>query len=138
MALSESSLWLQGPHWLHSKECLPDSPNDPMENTIPDNCYCEMKHKNLILSLMAVETYNPRLSQVIDPERYSLSNRLFHVTALVLKFVSCLRERVSHVGSLPPSSVSLAQSDPDQARLYWVKDSQSHLQVDKWFPTWRR
>ena len=29
MSLSESSLWLQGPSWLHSKECLPGSPDDP-------------------------------------------------------------------------------------------------------------
>ena len=118
MALSESSLWLRGPDWLHSTDGLLDPPEVPMETTIPEDCQCEMKRESLTLSLIAVgETGKPRLSQIIDPEKYSSSHHLFRVTALVLKFVSCLRERVSHKGPLPQSSVLLTRSDLSEARL---------------------
>ena len=41
--------------------------------------------------------------------------------------------------TLPSSDVILMPNDLDEARLYWIKDSQSHLQEeDKGFPTWRR
>ena len=41
--------------------------------------------------------------------------------------------------TLPSSDVILMPNDLDEARLYWIKDSQFHLQEeDKRFPTWRR
>ena len=107
----------------------------PMETTVPDDRQCEMKRKKLTLSLIAMET---QLSHIIGPGRHSSSRHLSRVTALLLKFISCLHERVGHAGPLPQSSISLTQSNLDKAKLYWIKDSQSHLEEDKRFPTWRR
>ena len=121
--LSESSLWLQGPDWLCSTECLPDSVHDPVQTTIPGDCHHEMKRKDLTISFITMETCKPRLRHMIDPERYILFDRLFHVTELVLRFISCLRNRAGHVTSPPPSIDSPTQSDLDQARLSWAKDS---------------
>ena len=95
-ALTESSIWLRGPEWLSSKTCSLDvSDVGPSDTTVPDDCQCEMKRRDLTTSLVTVETHKPSLTEIINPERYSSSHRLFHVTALVLKFISRLRGRVT-------------------------------------------
>ena len=77
----------------------------PSDTTVPDDCQCEMKRRDLTTSLVTVETHKPSLTEIINPERYSSSHRLFHVTALVLKFISRLRGRVTRDGPLPLSDV---------------------------------
>ena len=87
---------VEGPEWLSSKTCSLDvSDVGPSDTTVPDDCQCEMKRRDLTTSLVTVETHKPSLTEIIDPERYSSSHRLFRVTALVLKFISRLRGRVT-------------------------------------------
>ena len=137
--LTESSIWLKGPEWLISKTCSLDvSDVGPSDTTVPDDCQCEMKRRDLTTSLVTVETHKPNLTKIINPKRYSSSHKLFRVTALMLKFILHLRGRVTRDGPLPSSDVIITPSDLDEARLYWIKDSQSHLREDKRFPTWRR
>ena len=87
------------------------------------------------MSLVTMQTHRLSMTKIINPERYSSLHRLFRVTALVLKFISRLRGRVSGVESQSPSDAILTRSDLHEARLSWIKDSQSHLQEDKKFPT---
>ena len=137
--LIESSLWLQGPEWLSSRNFPLDSSNVPIETEVPGDCQCEMKKGKLTHSLVAGETHVPNLSQVILPERYSSSHRLFRVTALVLKFISRLRGRHDHARPpSPPNKVLLTKTDIDKAKLTWIKDVQSRLQEDKRFCTWKQ
>ena len=81
--------------------------------TVPDDCQCEMKRRDLTTLLVTVETHKPNLTEIINPERYSSSHKLFHVTALMLKFISRLRGRVTRDGPLPSSDVILTPSDLD-------------------------
>lgn len=41
--LSESSVWLQGPHWLCSRDCLLGPSSDLTETEVPDDCRSEMR-----------------------------------------------------------------------------------------------
>ena len=56
----------------------------------------------------------------------------------MLKFLRHLCSRVSGTVPPAPSDVLHSPSDLDRARLYWIKDSQSHLQRDEKFPLWER
>ena len=136
--LAETPLWLEGPHWLYSKDCpLGELNADPTETSLPDDCRDEMKHKELTHSLVAVEDRRPSLNQLIHLEDYSSSYRLFRVTALVLKFVYLTRSRLN--GTQPPSDIRsvITPSDLEQARFLWLKDAQSRLQENRRFPLWR-
>ena len=84
------------------------------------------------------KTNAPGLSQLINPKQCSSSHHLFRVTALVLKFICCLRSRVSDAAPSTPADTPPSLSDLDRARLYWISDSQACLQRDGRFPTWRR
>ncbi len=140
-ALTETPIWLQGPDWLHSKEGPPEESDVyTSELQVPDDCRSEMKRKELTHSLVTVENKGHEescLSRLINPERYGSSHRLFRVTALVLKFIRCLRRRVDSAESSTPSDAPLSPSDLDQAKLYWIKDLQSHMKRDGRFPAWR-
>ena len=108
---------------------------------MPDDCRNEVRRKETAYSLITHgdDTLGASgLSQLINPDRYSSSHRLFQVTALVLRFLRCLRSRVS--GTTPPttSDTLFVPSDLDRARLYWIRDSQSQLQRDGKFSLWRR
>ena len=128
---------MEGPGWLYSRECLPDGATaDLFDAPLPDDCRSEMKHKKRTCTLTTVNN-KPNLSQVIDLEDYNSSYRLFRVTALVLRFIHCTRNRADNT---QPSSVTdtlISVSDLEQARLLWIKDSQSQLHSDKQFPLWK-
>ena len=130
--LAETSLWLEGPHWLYSGDYPQCSV--PHKTQLTDECRTEMKRKELTHSLTTISSNNVNLSQIIKLEDYSSSHRLFRVTALVLKFIDCIQDRLQ-VEDFHRSSTS---RDLDKARLLWVKDSQFQLEKDKNFPVWKR
>ena len=139
--LVETPTWLNGPDWLYSESGLPEEREVRLkEIQVPDDCRTEMRCKEAVHSLINVEGSMPGvsgLSELIDLERYSSSHRLFRVTALVLKFVHCLRSQARDTAPLAPPKTLLTTGDIDQARLHWIKDSQSHLQRNGRFPSWR-
>ena len=55
----------------------------------------------------------------------------------MLKFVHCLRSQARDTAPLAPPKTLLTTGDVDQARLHWIKDSQSHMQRNGRFPSWR-
>ena len=134
--LANTPVWLDGPDWLRSNEGLSrESVSSP---SVPEECRCEMRRKDAAHSLVTLEDGStPLLSQLIDPQRYSSTYRLFRVTGLVLKFIRCLRNRVRKATSRAPTGTA-RQSDFDQARLCWIKACQSHLQGNSRFPLWKR
>ena len=135
-ALSESSIWLSGPNWLwHRTEEV--AFQDVSEIGVPEECLSEMKRKDLTCSLVAAGTTKPSesLSQVICPECYSSSSRLFRVTTLVFRFTARLWKS-SH--SSDPTNPEVSTKRSTQARLRWIWDMQTHMTKDRNFPTWNR
>ena len=96
----------------------------------------EMKRKDLTCSLFVAGTTKPseNISQVLCPEHYSSSSRLFRVTALVFRFIARLR-KLFHSSDPPNSEVSTEKIN--QARLRWIRQMQTHMTQDKNFPTWK-
>ena len=132
-ALSESSIWLPGPNWLwHQTEEV-----DVSEIGVPEECLGEMKHKDLTCSLVATGSTKPseKLSQVICPEHYSSSSRLFRVTALVFRFIARLRKPFH---SSDPLNPEVSTEEINQARLRWIRNMQARMTEDRNFPTWKR
>lgn len=93
-----------------------------------------MKRKELTHTLATADNNGPNLSQLED---YSSSHRLFRVMALALKFVHHARNRVHDAQPSSATDTLITLSDLEQARLRWIKDSQSQLQNDRRFPSWK-
>ena len=130
--LADTPLWLCGPDWLREEEQL-EEPDRSV--SVPEECRGEMKCKEAVHLLSNIQSHNtPCLSALIDPRRYSSAYRLIKVTGLVLRFVRCLRARVT---SSSPASVQLL-NDFEQAKLRWIRDCQSQLQDDGRFASWKR
>ena len=134
-ALSESSVWLNGPDWLWHKSSTEEVEEDPTVPGVPEECQKEIKRNDLIGSTVAVNTteLSTDLSQVVSPERYSSSHRLFRVTALILRFVRRLRGG-SHQ---TPSAMQPEAEEIQQATQRWMKDMQRTLPDHKDFPAWK-
>ena len=134
-ALSESSVWLNGPDWLWHKSSTEEVEEDPTVPGVPEECQKEMKHKDLIGSTVAVNTteLSTDLSKVVSPERYSSSHRLFRVTALILRFV----RRLGGGSHQTPSAMQPEAEEIQQATQRWIRDMQRTLPDHKDFPAWK-
>ena len=113
------------------------------ETLAPDDCVLEMKLKVNSHTLVAIADSSPELadiSEIINPEKYSSSSRVFRVTALVLRFVHCLREKVGTRSGGPHTQVetTLSADDIEQGHILWVKNVQARLLKDDRFPQWKR
>ena len=96
----------------------------------PDQCMAELKassRSTLHHSLLTQQTVGVGL--VIDCERFSNTNKLYRVTALVLKFIQLLKRRVA--------SSELTRQDLTRAEESWVRESQKALLHGEKFPTWK-
>ena len=134
--LATTAIWLDGPDWLYEIDHPGD---DGADVPVPDDCQQEMKRNRAAHSLVTAVDGTPRSpSSLIPLEQYSSSQRLFRITALVLKFVHHLRSRASNSVSQPLMSTPFSLEHIDRARLYWVKDSQASLLEDSKFPLWKQ
>lgn len=133
-ALFESSIWLTGPDWLCDQSEEQQS-SGLSESDVPEECQPEMRRKSLTCSLVAVGTTSSPVDmcEVISPERYSSSNCLFRVTALVLKFVARLQKQPHD----SPSS-ELSANEINLARQSWLKGMQTRMTKNKDYTVWKR
>ena len=128
-ALAESQLWMNGPEWLQR------GPNEVQRQgfvpqVVPEDCKKEMKCTDPASSVTAVNisSMHAVISEVLSPERYSRSSRLFRVTSFVLRFVKRLRGEAIHT-SMPPSAEEM-----EEAKLLWLRDVQAPLTGSNDFP----
>ena len=121
LELSVSKLWRSGPEWLKG-----EVEQDSLPEEIPQSCAIEMKART-VHNLLITSSCN--ISDDIDCERFSSINKLYRVTAYILKFLRLLQKKVQ-------SSV-LTVSDLAEAEKLWMWESQSSLVNDKRFPMWK-
>ena len=82
--LDASSLWRNGPDWLHSI----DSVRIQQEITMPEKYIAEIKVKDTMLSCsMLITVDSGGINELIDCKRFSALQKLLRVTAYVRKFV---------------------------------------------------
>lgn len=131
-ALFESTIWLCGPDWLWSKPSREWSECGTGVE-VPDDCLQEMRRRDLTHTLVTKEVVRPlpTIGQLVDVKCFSSHYRLFRVTAIVLRFVRCLRNCL-HDRDLEKMSRA---EEIAQAELLWVKDAQVHLPKNKDFPS---
>ena len=92
--LMSNSIWLYGPSWLSEDTIQTDTSSYicEREDSVPEKCRCEMKVENHHSLLMAASTTKCN-SPVLSCEVYRNLQRLFRVTALVMKFLEILKAR---------------------------------------------
>ena len=125
LELVASKLWRKGPDWLQISFTMSNLPDE-----IPELCTEEMKAscQRKELSLL-VFSQNKGISSIIDCKCYSTVQKLYRVTAYVLKFLSSLKKE-AHSPELMPQDRTVAE------RL-WLMDCQLLLVSDCNFPAWR-
>ena len=134
--LSVNKLWREGPDWLREKEAAECQGDIPM----PEECISEMKAKSqgLTHSLLAAEEPSS-LSKIIDCSQFSMIQRLFRVTAYVLKFTSILKQRVKSNNNMSStSSTILSTAEISHTETLWIKEAQTTLVKDKKFASWKK
>ena len=132
--LVNNKMWWEGPNWLReSPEHYPKAQASDEPADLPDECTKEVRARQqtrenhthgTVLVNAAQETATHRstkLLEVIDCARYSTCTKLFRVTALVLKFVSILKERRDKSRSAPGE---LSSKEISEARKTWIREIQ--------------
>ena len=130
-------MWWEGPNWLReSPEHYPKAQASDEPADLPDECTKEVRARQqtrenhthgTVLVNAAQETATHRsakLLEVIDCARYSTCTKLFRVTALVLKFVSNLKERRDKSRSAPGE---LSSKEISEARKTWIREIQRQI-----------
>ena len=125
--LATNQLWRCGPDWLKTPEPLCMAPS--LEE-IPEPCLAELKASSKVgVHSLLTPQLPHRIGNIIDVKRFSSIHKLLRVTAYVLKFVSILKGR-SETTELTVEALS-------EAERRWIIDSQSTLEEDPKFPTWK-
>ena len=126
--LIDNQLWLHGPSWLHSE--IPDV-EDQIE--MPELCRPDQKNpKNTVTLLVTGDPIN--ISSLIKCENFSSKERLFRVTAYVLRFVKHMKQRSERARA----SGHITPEELHQAESYWLKESQSLLSSKPVFKIWQK
>ena len=133
--LISNPIWLHGPSWLSEDTIQTDMAiyMCEREDSVPEECRCEMKIKNhsLLLAASTTECNFP----VLNCEVYSNLQHLFRVTALVMKFLKVLKARKQ---GEEDTSGTLTATDVSEAEQYWIKVIQTSLTKNPKFSSWRQ
>ena len=120
--LKENKLWWVGPDWLtKSKEEWPK-----FEATGKTKTVVEEERKSVVMVVEVTEQYS--ISRVIDLKDYGTAERLFRVTAWVLRFGFNVRAKARGIDR---QSGELTVNELVEAESIWIKEAQAGLKVDR-------
>ena len=103
----------------------------PSLEEIPEPYLTKLKVSSKVRVHSLLTPHLPYLiGNTIDVKRFSSIHKLLRVTAYILKFVSILKGI--------PENPELTVDVLSEAELRWIIDSQSTLEEDQKFPTWKR
>lgn len=135
--LSVCALWIEGPTWVSDNAETGSEEFDTGQ--LPQQCLEEMKArdkeewKSETSSLLVVaETIS--IANIVTCEDYSDLQRLFRVTALVLRFVEILKLRLERNVK---TQEELTSQDIAVAEKLWIKEIQKSLSKNSKFEIWK-
>lgn len=136
LELKKNNLWLNGPDWLKTPQ---DSAGDTdSDYQIPEECQQEMRRQNPGHTLTVTQIDGPHIGNLMDCGHFSSFNRLLGVTALVIRFVHVLRSKVKESRNQALGDTPTMLDHVNQARLLWIRESQSRLPENPKFQQWKR
>ena len=99
---------------------------------LPEECYSKLKcHTVIQLFISNDHVHRPQFEQVTNCENYNSFNDLSRVTALILKFAHLIFQKIGCTNELINSNTL------DDARFYWLMESQPLLPQDRRFLSWK-
>ncbi|GFQ92089.1 integrase catalytic domain-containing protein [Trichonephila clavata] len=114
--LKKCDAWWNGPHWLHQPE--ENWPKSEVEGVEEKNLELRRKSEKTIQNQCILEPND----HVLDLKKYSSLNKVFRVTAWILRFLTNSRHN-----NIKDSSLSLHANEIEQAELYWIKEFQREI-----------
>ena len=126
--LVQNQLWWEGPPFLKSSlEGWPDLPTRHESDLATDE---QVRNIHFIVHSLPAVTYDLEslnLDMIIDVRRYSSRLKLLRVTALVMKFVTQLKEKATEVNHRDTIAMYLRE-----AESRWVKSIQRSSFADSY------
>ena len=123
--LKGNSLWWKGPEFIcKPPECWPTIDNNENTDTFDFDTDCEPISVNLAIA------HKVCLNELIPVERFSELNKLFRVTAYVLRFVNNIRARIAKT---EPIIEEINYQELENARLRWLLCVQNKVTEDENF-----
>ena len=103
---------------------------------MPEQCKSEqrkIKKSNASHTLLNVDS-QVKLSSLIKCKDFSSKERLFRVTAYVLRFVNNMKQKSGRANN----SKHITPAELQQAETYWLKEAQASLEGKPMFKTWQQ
>ena len=125
--LIKSRIWWQGPHWL-----LMEREHWPTELLLDSTSDVTEEKKKSSVALTIAQDRPTGISKIIDIDTFSSLDRLFRVTAYVLRFIANVKAKHNNSSS----SVKLEELNAEElknAELKWVVDAQISIRKDPKF-----
>ena len=119
-------LWWEGPEFLcKGEESWPKfGSNQPNEENIES-----LNAQENSSTFMTTNTPVQNLNAIIPCEKFSGLDKLIRITALVLRFINCLRRKVS----AEDSQELILPQDISEAKTFWHKEAQKSFMNDTKF-----
>ena len=138
--LEENAKWWQGPGWLRlPKDSWSASP-EVIEPPDKDALIETKSRSDEILLLTNTENCR-NLSAVFDIGKYSSCQKLFKITALVLRFIKKLKSRVNKLNeedaSLNPDQFITVEEIYHSEKL-WIEEIQKDIHMNEHYNGWEK
>ena len=125
--LVNKRIWWQGPHWL-----LMEREHWPTELLLDSTSDVNEEKKKSSVTLATVQDRPTGISKIIDINTFSSIDRLFRVTAYVLRFIANLKAKGNN-SAVPIKLEELNAEELKHAETKWVIDSQISIRNDPKF-----
>ena len=128
--LQSNRLWWKGPTWLSEPaSSWPRSEDEPQP--VMEECRAELKkgpaEKASDVSLLLTTASRPDLEACIPVTNFSFCDTLFHVTALVLRFVRNLKIKAKIIQEGTVWRGEITEGEVANAKTQWLKNVQKNL-----------
>ncbi|XP_064629239.1 uncharacterized protein LOC135488534 [Lineus longissimus] len=123
--LQNAILWWNGPHWLRTSEWPQCELFDGKSHTM-DTDNADRDPVVIVTNAVGEPDVDMRITNVIDPERYSSYTKLLRISALVLRFVANAKKnpQLQNVGPLTAGEIQ-------DAETMWIKHVQRQSYGDE-------
>ena len=136
--LKTNDLWWKGPPWLSKPETLWSRNQDSSNEEPPQECFEELKKSTTSdqTDEVAFLTISDEidLCAVVKLADFSSCERLFRITALVLRFIQNLKIKIGMSEAEPIHEPEVTEGELKRAEAQWIRSVQKGMKLEANYP----